>query len=222
MYSSLADFISIISSRGKTIVLAGLWFTATPKEKNPLFKVMRFHEWGDDTVSSIGHNRQSNYTLSLKINLAKMQLGWLRWRNKHLKENYHLVKEESGIRKDSGIIKSGISCRTQESQPMKMKKKNQKPKRWRVYQPDNKSNASNSVWYTSSAYSAWTPSVRFTLSLPARLGHDNLNNSQTLPQFDSESPCSESKGASHSCFGPSEGGGKERPRGEEEPGVSGL
>lgn len=43
-----------------------------------------------------------------------------------MKENYHLAKEESGIRKDSGIIKSGISCRTQESQPMKMKRKKKK------------------------------------------------------------------------------------------------
>lgn len=221
MYPSLVDFISIISSKGKTIVLAGLWFTAMPKEKNPLFKVMRFHEWGDDHVSSIGHSRQSSYTLSLKINLAKMQLGWLRgdiniWRKIII---WWRKNQESG-RIQALLNQKFLAGLKNHSQWKWKKKKN--PRRWRVHQLDNKSNASNSVWYTSSAYSAWTPSVRFTLSLPAWLGHNNLNNSQTLPQFDSESPCSESKGASHPCFGPSEGGGKERPRGQGEPGVSGL
>lgn len=139
-------------------------------------------------------------------------------RNKHLKENYHLVKEESG--RIQALLNQEFLAGLKNHSQWKWKEK--KPRRWRVHQLDNKSNASNSVWYTSSAYSAWTPSVRFTLSLPARLGHDNLNNSQTLPQFDSESPCSESKGASHPCFSHSEGGGKERPRGEGEPGVSGL
>lgn len=85
-------------------------------------------------------------------------------------------------------VKSGFSCRNQEKQ--------QKCRRCIVHQPHNKSNASNSVCCKDQLLTVPEPTQRLWIlsrSLPSQ-ATTQLNNSQTLPQFVSESPFCKSRG----------------------------
>lgn len=97
------------------------------------------------------------------------------------------------------------------------------PRRWRIHQPDNKSNASNMcMWYTSSAYGAWTQSVSFRYSLtpcPVRPRH---NLTIAKPSRSSiQSLFSESRGRPTPAPAPLRGKGRPREEGGE-PSFGGL